>query len=66
MKFSAVVAALEDGKKVKQQDETYYRLANAGEGTRRRLVRVWPDGSWNPIEKLPYHGPDEEDWSVIP
>jgi len=66
MKFSEMIAALEDGKKVRQSgiEGDYYQLVSPGQGLNRQLVYVYQDGSWENAE-LRFSGHMRNDWSVV-
>jgi hypothetical protein len=68
MKFSEVIAALEDGKKVTREgdpDGVYVQLVvPADTGLQPRLIEVYPDGSWVRVN-LKFDGSMREAWRVI-
>ena len=66
MKFSEVIAALEDGKKVKLSESPgdYYQVVAPADGLKVQLVHVYPDGSWVGAQ-LVYDGSLRNDWSVV-
>jgi hypothetical protein len=66
MKFSEVIAALEDGKKVRPSgiDGDYYQVVAPGDGLNRQLVYVYKGGSWENAE-LRFSGHMRNDWTVV-
>jgi len=66
MKFSEVIAALEDGKKVRLRESPgdYYQVVVPDAGLKAQLVHVYPDGSWVEAQII-YDGLSRSDWMVV-
>ena len=67
MKFSEVIAALEDGKKLTRKGDpnwVYVQLVVPAAGLQPRLVEVYADGTWVPRD-LKFDGPMREVWRVV-
>jgi hypothetical protein len=66
MKFSEVIAALEDGKKVRLRESPgdYYQEVVPVAGLKAQLVHVYPDGSWVAAQII-YDGLSRSDWTVV-
>jgi hypothetical protein len=66
MKFSEVIAALEDGKKVRRENTNVYLVMAEMPGLKRQLIEVWTDGAWTHTS-IEFGGDTAaEGWSIVP
>jgi len=67
MKFSEVIAALEDGKKLTRKCDpngVYFQLVVPAAGLQPRLIEVCADGAWV-MRDLKFIGSMREVWRVV-
>jgi hypothetical protein len=66
MKFSEVVRALEDGKKMQREGSGVYYELTGPPGIKKHLIEVWQDGTWAHATLEFRDEKDGEGWSIIP